>query len=440
MGRNFCWTKCKQRFYNQIKKMFRRLFRLICKIKKRRFLIFVLFSLILLICASAFIIFDTKLNSITSQKITTRLTPEQIRHITDLEDQLSSKTPCEMLASSTGKYRKITIARILGPSLKPLQSPQQTSLNLKHTLRYENNLKSSKKCIHSFWIIECSFNKTETQIITQTLKLFDEEFYFTPNCSKTPEALFHHIINLNNFRNYAIKLALRQNTDWILPLDGNIFLPSEALNNIVRGLVIASYIGSPVNAIPLFRILQCQNQLFTADFSFDKELSHSMMKYYRKFPTISERLTRKQEGQIAISTNFDNILNFFSDSYLYSKLSKMSLIEDLENSNYSRIRCGYRAGVELADDSRGRIRQYILNCGYVLRLLFWPENDTCSINARKPKVHNRSRILKERPNITDLIWISRKLRRRPEVNMQIRGRLRDLSALNLKTILFKSMF
>ena len=368
----------------------------------------------------------------TNSKQSRKTKRELSKQISDLENKLQFKTPCEMLKLSPGKYQKITIVRLLGPSLSPLQSPRQTSLNLIHTLKNEQDLKLSKRCIRSFWLVNCIINESELKLILSTLESYKEEFYLMPNCSENSAELFRQLMSVNNLRNRAIKLARKQKTDWILPLDGNIFIPRDALLKIVHNLVIASLVGSEIQVIPFFRAIQCQNTTFTNSFQFDRELSLSMLKYNRKFPTISEDLSRKQEGQIALSSDLKGVENFFSESYLYSKKSKMSLIEDLEEGNNTRVRCGHRAGTENHSETRAKVRQYVLSCGYAIRLLYWPENDKCQKTIKLPDHRNASM------NLTGIIWASQKLMKRSEVNMEVRGRLRDISVMNLKNRLIKN--
>ena len=321
-----------------------------------------------------------------------------------------STTICEMVKASSFEFGNVTIARLLGPSFPPLQSPQQLSLNLHFTLSNEISLHKSKSCIRSLWIINCMFNRTELHIITETLIRFEQEFFHVPGCpERDGTELRAKSAQINAARNFAISKALERNTEWVLPLDGNIFMPEDALMRIINGLVWSQKASHKIHTIPFFRVISCQKELFDNDFVLWEEMRKSHWRSEKQCPAISERLSRKQEGQIAVSHRQPNVTSFFPLSRGYNKRSKLSVIQSLHKY---KLRCGYGAGIEYSRKNFRQTLQDVKRCGYVLRLLYWPESDRCQSNEQEKSVEQ----------------IAEQLRNLPEAKMKIRHKLRGKSA------------
>ena len=335
---------------------------------------------------------------------------------------------CDLLNASRMRYKNITITRLLGPSLPPLQSPIQQSYNLEHILKYENEVHRSKECIRQIWVIACMYNRTEEDEIVQILNKFNQEFYYFNDCSRTNKTkLLNQIKDVNSVRNFAISKALEVSTDWILPLDGNIFITLDALDKIIHGLILDDSFGYQIHTIPLFRIIGCQRVKFKDSFRFDKELETSRATVKSKYPVISEFLSFKQEGQIAVSTLFPDILEFFDPSEKYSLKSKLGLINRLKTNN-PNLRCGYNAGNEFTDRSMSKMLYYANNCGYTLRLLYWPEKDSCPFDE-VPPLHG---VYAEQEYISQQVKM---LRNRTEVSNKVRARQRNKGLENLERLL-----
>ena len=328
-------------------------------------------------------------------------------------------------------YKRITIVRLLGPSLPPLQGPNQQSYNLQFLIDQELEVQKSSSCIRKLWVITCMYNKTEEALIVDILKDNDQEYYHVPGCSKKRDKkLYGQLKDVNIARNFAIEKALIEPSDWILPLDGNIFIPKNALENIVNGLIVDHWLGKQVHAIPLFRILGCQSLYFNDSFRFDREMQNSYLQLSGKFPTISEFLSRKQEGQIAVATTVPNITLFFSPKQKYGAKSKLGLIQKLKSNQYHNSRCGYNSGYEFNARTASYMLYHSLSCGYVLRLVYWPAYDNCSHKERPvfPELPKNASIVRQKAKI---------LKNRTEVNAHRRANQRIKSMKRLKKLLLK---
>ena len=288
---------------------------------------------------------------------------------------------CERIVQSSFTSKSIAIVRILGPSLPPLQSPYQMELNLRHILTNEIEVRSSEDCIKSFWVIQCMTDIESEQRLVQILEEFDQEYYKSTECSNNSTERLDQILNVNTARNYATLIATKlYNPEWILPLDGNVFLPREAIQLVVRSLIFDSARGNKIHLIPFFRILSCQKEFFNNEFMFEYEFKkYSHFKDFNIHPAISDVISRRQEGQFALSSWLHNVNNFFSEEKLYSKAPKLSIIDSLAEDYDGQFSCGTDVGKE--NRSRYELRQptmdYVKRCGYVLRLLYWPEKGAC---------------------------------------------------------------
>ena len=334
---------------------------------------------------------------------------------------------CQMLEESKMRYGNITIVRIVGPSLPPLQSPDQQSYNLEHILRNEIEVQMSSACIRQVWVITCMYNKTEEAKIRKSLQKFNQEFYKVPECTEDESSkLLEQLKDVNSARNFGISKALMQPTDWVLPLDGNIFLPADALEKIVHGLIVDDYLGHKIHVIPLFRVLRCQTTFFDNNFEIDSEFQNSFVQLSRHYPVITDNLSRKQEGQIAVSTDLDNIESFFSPEEKYSHRSKLGLIARLKEGNSRYLRCGAAAGLEHENNTEVSMLFHVHTCGYAVRLVYWPKYDECPF-IEKPVLPelamNRFNLKKHKKEVT----------KRADVNSRARSHLRKKSVKRLES-------
>ena len=83
---------------------------------------------------------------------------------------------CHILRDTKMEGESIAVVRLLGPSLPPLQSPQQMSSNLKFLLLREKTLRSSQQCVKSLWVVGCNYNFTERAEIISTLRKHNQNY------------------------------------------------------------------------------------------------------------------------------------------------------------------------------------------------------------------------------------------------------------------------
>ena len=360
--------------------------------------------------------------------------PAQILERLEIEFQQfygADSKVCELLKQSRMQHKHVTIVRLMGPSLPPLQSPEQQSYNLRHILRNEKELQRASECVRQIWVITCMYNSTEEQLIKNTLDHYNQPYYKVPGCAEKSEELLEQLKDVNKARNFGITIALDHPTDWVLPLDGNIFLPAEALEKIVHGVIVDDWLGHLIHVIPLFRALRCQRIVFDDYFLIDDEFQNSFVNVREKYPVITDNLSRKQEGQLAISAKHPNVRSFFDSNEKYSKRSKMGLIERLnDDPEHQKLRCGGHVGLEWENAEMSQLIHDVHKCGYSIRLLYWPTNDYCP--------YDQMPLLPELTmNLKELSLHKVDLKMKTEVSSYRRFRMRNKSVKKLKEAVSK---
>ena len=159
----------------------------------------------------------------------------------------------------------------------------------------------------------------------------------------------------------------------------------------------------------MFRTLSCQQNLITDHFSLLNHLKNIDAEDFENQPAISQFLSKKDEGQIAVSINAPNLHYLFRNNHTYGHDDKFDLIRRLKrNHTISRTSC------LIADFIRNTsLKQTISDiekCGYVIRLQYWPET-VCDFGRR-----NLSESGKQ-TQFMDLL-------QRPELTTKVRERLR----------------
>ena len=367
----------------------------------------------------------------TSFKETQNYNSERIIH----EKQKTHPSLCETTSQNSTKPNTFAvIVRILGPSLPPLQSPQQMELNLRHILTHEIEVQNSQSCIKSFWLIQCMMDSESEMRLVKILEEFNQEYYRSAECSANSTERLDQILNVNSARNYAISIAIKlYNPLWVLPLDGNVFFPRESIHLLVKSLIFDSAKGNEIHLIPFFRILICQKKLFNNSFIFEREFrKYSHLKDFSVHPAISDVLSRRQEGQFALSTSLHDVFGFFSEEKLYSKAPKLSIIDSLAEDYPGKFSCGPEAGKENKSFYEPRIStlDHVKRCGYVLRLLYWPDKDSCPFMETTTNDYEKG-MADPREFGNRLSTLSRT----PEVNSFTRKKMRERSVNKLNNFM-----
>ena len=237
------------------------------------------------------------------------------------------------------------------------------------------------------------------------------------NASKT--AILNSMHSVNSARQFGISLAaqLTPKPAWILPLDGNSFITKEALIHILRALVPRDkFEMHKYRGIAMFRSLGCQESIINDNFSLLNHLEKIDPKDFDKQPVISEYLTKKDEGQVAVSTKARDLHKVFQSNLAYGNDSKYELIKRLNRKRATpRSTCLFANYIRKT--SLEKTKEDIKECGYVIRLQYWPEN-SCNV---------------VRDNMSDIrkLWIFEEVVDRPEFTSRVRERLRKTSIGNL---------
>ena len=279
-------------------------------------------------------------------------------------------------------HKNFTVLRIVGPTNYPLADPTVLSRTLKHILHSENELRRSSSCIQSIWIINCMYNYTsELGNIERTLKAYKQTFFTFKNCSRTPKFVFDGVLNLNEARTFAVKVARNYESDWTLFLQGNSFLPRQALHKTVSALISASKAGVTLKALPYFGTANCDENLFSDLFELNKKSIQSLL--FKGFHVLEDDYTRSQPGYFAVSgvNSEPNIAtNLFSMSFQNGSQSdseKNSKLELLSSVATSEASCGGVSGARSVDDLLRRVNQIAAKCGYLLKIRQSGGKNTC---------------------------------------------------------------
>ena len=262
------------------------------------------------------------------------------------------------------------------------------------------------------------YNKTEKMKIITTLISYNQIYYKSPNCNYNSSDSASHlrsIFQVNSARNFGIEKALEiePKPSWILPFDGNTFLPRDALEKIIRRMIRNEDENLQLQTIPMFRVIRCQDALFDDNYEAVSDVLLQTLDLLDQITILSSTLSVKQEGQIAFSTEFDKVADIFPEKLIYFKRDKVAFMDSLKG-NYTNLTCGYESGVSFYNGriTREQTIEQIERCGYVIRLSYWPEIDKCE-------------------PVTDWDWFKRNIEHRPEVDVLMNHNLRKQGIIRL---------
>ena len=274
-----------------------------------------------------------------------------------------------------------TVTRIISNDLPPLHGETQTYLNTKLILEREK-LPSDFERI---WILNSILNKTKKDHLRRLISSHREVYHIiNPPSTKDAKILQNEVLNINKARNFAIEKSFQLGAKWVLILDGCSFLTSESLRSIENVLRRRNQ-SEVLYFLPMVRLQHKALQLSTN------------IRYEELFPYVSGQ----QECQIAINRDVfrSDVLEraslnnskglVFDEEKLYAEEPKLSFLEAAKNRLTDKhVYCkeamiGYtRNKSENAQQDLGRMKK----CGYVLRLLYHPEESSPinqSLSARQ---------------------------------------------------------
>jgi len=182
----------------------------------------------------------------------------------------------------------VAFLRILGNDLPPRHSPNQTLDNLAFILRHEPDFPHCEK----IWILNRIVDQEKEKTIRQLLLSYNQTFYAIPfNASEYRNVpldfeAFHHplflftkglgmpaafdhiyrhknlyLINNNGARNFALKLGIQRGARWVLPFDGNGFIPKANYNRLLSSLQRAEKEDKRYIVVPMVRFWNSQDVL-----------------------------------------------------------------------------------------------------------------------------------------------------------------------------------
>ena len=154
----------------------------------------------------------------------------------------------------------------------------------------------------------------------------------------------------------------------------------------------------------MFRNLACQRRAVTDNFSLIRLMKSFTAKEFDKQPVISEFLTKKDEGQIAVSINAPDLHSLFRNKFTYGHDDKYDLLKRLRKSKATVRKSCLVANYIIKTSLKQSIAD-IETCGYLIRLQYWPEThcETQHDNLREINVNSISKDILKRPEFTSKV-------------------------------------
>lgn len=347
--------------------------------------------------------------------------PEIHKYFMNMRDNLLLQTPLTIVNLENVKLTKsayrTAIIRIFGNNLYPLQDKDQGSRNLNFILGRENFNNAKSKYL---WVVNRIVNQSESSIINQQLKdrekldvSFDirklKQFY-----ESDEHIALHYASDINNARNEALNHAASMDVDWVILLDGNVFLTDEAYSLIHSALDEAELSNKLMFFLPMYRFAGLQNSLNSQS----------------KINQISGNLSGLQEPYFAIHRSAIRKfrakgVSLFSSENAYGQRSKIASLETFANFYPQYLDCSrayYESSVRMITTGGPKAVTLGLQCGYAIRLLYWPNGFDAS--ARKDYSVKTSLLL-YKAFLLDNTMV-------PEDNNSVRSSIRQDSIAELK--------
>ena len=286
------------------------------------------------------------------------------RQINNITNKLNVPNPFQKPHSKEARF---LLTRILSNDLVPLHADSQTLINTKFILDRE----ILPKDFGRLWVIHSVIDKDKISQIYFLLLSYGEwvEILHLPK-TRNIEVLQKAAFNINRGRNFALEHAFKTEAEWVFLYDGCSFLPTESLQALSRMANKPNYY--------LFHYTPMVRLHYKAEFYHNST-----------YPEIFPYVSGLQECQIGISRYFyENKRKysvfkfqkevFFPESLTYGNQDKLGLMRYFDHSlsNHS-ISCkdafvGY--SIEKADSYKVDY-ELLTRCGYMIRLLYHPEEE-----------------------------------------------------------------
>ncbi len=322
-------------------------------------------------------------------------------HVTKMGLQFTSSLSAQ--TSSTWEHMpiKCSVIRIFGNSLYPLQQPDQGSVNLDYILQQERQEKL--ECIR-VWVVNRIVDEAEKKRINNLLK--NEQHILEIEIEKPsiervmlrPKETLAHLTDINHARNVALTYVHGIGSEWNILLDGNTFVTSEGYNKMVTSLNREFLRGKIASFVPMTRITkEKDSEKTTGEIRIGPTFDD-------KIDEFEKHLSGLQEPHLALHYNFLEQLfreqkQLFDSSKAYGKQSKLYTLRQLDEQYGSIMacrdafhRCTQQVGL-FSSQSRKDLQETADNCGYTIRMLYWPNNTHHEGQRayRPPEENNSSR-------------------------------------------------
>ncbi len=241
--------------------------------------------------------------------------------------RVAPTTTTTLLTSSSIATTNVTFAvyRILGNDMWPLHGVGQTRSNAMYAIRNEPAPPSG---IEMFWVINHIVNVTERALLVQDLKKLNANILFVNHsltmihCLSSKSARLLFAQSLNSVRNACIAHAASIGVDWVLPFDGNQFLPMGFYETMMRVFIESDTRKQSATLVPMLRVRTKQTleklNSKTPFADIIQEHISSDGRFQTSEPQIAFHVKRAKKSRI-----------HFDDKVEYGSADKASLIWDL---------------------------------------------------------------------------------------------------------------
>jgi len=266
---------------------------------------------------------------------------------------------------------RVIAARILGNNMPPLQGVSQIQRNVDHILSTESIPKCPKQIEQSestendevewlqrIWIVNRILNVTARDHLLDSLRAKGELAFEIPFSwsvvSQSPDPAMY-LTNQGSARNLALRESVALGADWILPLDGNVFLTDDSMVAIGRALLKAETAGAKYMFLPLYRLLETSRKV-SGNIPFSTVLKTS----------------KRMEAQVVFRRDAPLIFPF---NRRYGDRNKYALIQTLQRrGNTNLVHCvAADIGFDAVDTTVADEIRDAENCGYAVRLPYHRE-------------------------------------------------------------------
>eukprot|EP01069_Polyplicarium_translucidae_P011287 Polyplicarium_translucidae@DN3785_c0_g1_i1.p1 len=267
---------------------------------------------------------------------------------------------------------RLSIGRVLGNNLPPLQGVAQARQNMAYVLQHETL--PTERCINYgddgeieqcfdldfFWVINRIVNHTEYKLLWKMIKKSNTRALDIPLDGEFLKRVVQpavYVTNQNAARNEGLTESFALGAMWASVIDGNTFITDEGLDGILRNIAAAESKTKKYALIPMYRAVP--------------EPHAKWLSWDSKVVDIFPKLSR-QEAHVAF--RYDAAEGFFPEVGTYSgygQNNKFVLIAHLVSKKKDALHCRKASsGYAVKTMASRREDTIVHDCGAVIRLSY----------------------------------------------------------------------